>query len=339
MKYNILIFTLLLFFVGCSKELHVEDKNYNEALKVFVDSCEVKKTKDIYTNLCDKAKKVKNPKSFFKNNFKLQKVNPNTDGLLTGYYEASLNGSKVESDPYLYPIYETPNDLIIVDLDDQYKSLKGMRLRGRLDSNLLVPYYERSEIQTRDLDAKIICYTDSKIDLFFLEVQGSGRVHLDNGKSLHVGYANQNGHKYKSIGKYLIFLGEIKKEDISLQSIREWFKKNPSRVDEILNYNKSVVFFQENNHASKGSLGVVLTPNRSIAVDTKYVKLGSMLYLKAKTDKKEISTIVMAQDTGGAIKGKVRADMFLGYGEQAMLEAGELKADLELWMMLPKDKN
>jgi len=339
MKYNILFLILIIFFAGCSKKLHIKDANYDNALEVFIESCETKKTKDIYNILCEKAKKIQNAKKFFKSNFKLQKVGSHEKGLLTGYYEASLKGSRIKKEPYIYPIYETPNDLLIIDLDEQHKSLKGMRLRGRIQADKVVPYYERSDLQEIELDANVICYTDSKVDLFFLEVQGSGRVQLDTGEVLHVGYANQNGYKYSSIGKYLISLGEISKKNISLQSIIKWFDENPSRVDEILNYNKSLVFFKEKNHASSGSLGLVLTPNRSIAVDTRYVKLGTMLYLKAKTDKKSINSIVMAQDTGGAIKGKVRADMFLGYGDKAMNEAGELKADLELWMMLPKDKN
>ena len=256
---------------------------------------------------------------------------------MTGYYEASLNGSISKHGSYIYPIYEVPKDLVTVDLSEQYPKLKGMRLRGRVVNGKLIPFYERSEIDGNTLDAKVICYVDSKIDLFFLEVQGSGRINLNDGTTLHVGYANQNGHPYSSIGKYLVNIGEISQKDISLQSITKWFENNHSRVDEVLNHNKSVIFFQKKNHASSGSLGLELTPNRSIAVDTQYVKLGTMLYLKAKIDKKIIQKIVMAQDTGGAIKGEVRADMFLGYGEEAMNKAGELKADLELWKMLPKE--
>lgn len=338
MKYILLPF-LILFFTSCSKELHVKEKDYNSALNSFINSCQTKKTTDIYGNLCKKAKETNNAEEFLLNNFKFEKLNPEEEGLLTAYYEASLKGSLIKKEPYVYPIYKVPKDLITVDLDDQYKSLKGKRLRGRLKGNKLVPYYERAEVANNKLDADVICYVDSKVDLFFLEVQGSGRVLLDNGETLHVGYANQNGHPYSSIGKYLVGLGEISQEDISLQSISTWFQKNPSRVDEILNHNKSVIFFQEKNHASSGSLGIVLTPKRSIAVDTRYVKLGTMLYLKAKTDKDSFERFVMAQDTGGAIKGKVRADMFLGYGEEAMAEAGELKADLELWVMLPKEED
>ena len=338
MKYILLFLTFfMLLFSGCSKALHVKDDNYDEALKTFVNSCQTKQTKNIYGSLCEEAKLTKNSKKFLKQNFIAKKIKSDKKGLLTGYYEASLNGSLTKHDQFIYPIYEVPKDLLTVKLSQQYPKLKGMRLRGRIVDGELVPFYERSEINESTLDANVICYVDSKIDLFFLEVQGSGRVSLDDGTTLHVGYANQNGYPYSSIGKYLIGIGEISKEDISLQSIKRWFENNPSRVDEVLNHNKSVIFFQKKNHASSGSLGLELTPNRSIAVDTRYIKLGTMLYLKAKTPKKTIQKIVMAQDTGGAIKGRVRADMFLGYGEKAMNEAGELKANLELWMMLPKE--
>jgi len=338
MKYILLSLTsLILFFSGCSKALHVKDDNYNEALKNFINSCQTQKTKDLYGSLCDEAKLTKNPRNFLKQKFTFKKLKSDKKGLLTGYYEASLNGSLTRHDKYIYPIYEVPKALVTVELSHQYPDLKGMRLRGRVVDGKLIPFYTRSEINKKILDAKVICYVDSKVDLFFLEVQGSGRVNLDDGSFLHVGYANQNGYPYSSIGKYLVNLGEISQKNISLQSITKWFKDNPRRIDEVLNHNKSVIFFQKKNHASSGSLGLELTPNRSIAVDTRYVKLGTMLYLKAKTPKKIINKIVMAQDTGGAIKGQVRADMFLGYGDKAMNEAGELKASLELWVMLPKE--
>lgn len=337
MKYILLSSILVFFLSACSKSLHVEDDDYEAALNNFIGSCQTQKTKDIYDSLCEEAKITTNAKKFLKQNFQTQKLTSDTKGLLTGYYEASLRGSITKKEPYIYPIYEVPKDLVVVELSEQYPQLKGMKLRGRVVDGKLIPYYERAELDKNILDANVICYVDSKVDLFFLQVQGSGRVQLDNGETLHVGYANQNGHPYTSIGKYLVNISEISKENISLQSIKKYFDNNPDKIDEVLNQNKSVIFFQKKDHAASGSLGLELTPKRSIAVDTRYVQLGSMLYLKAKTGHKTIQKIVMAQDTGGAIKGEVRADMFLGYGDEAMNEAGELKADLELWLMLPKD--
>ena len=162
---------------------------------------------------------------------------------------------------------------------------------------------------------------------------------FENKKTIFIGYDNQNGYPYNSIGRYLADIGAIPLKDISLQSIKGWLEKNPSKIDEVLNYNKSMVFFRQKEQAASGSLGVTLTPKRSIAVDRRYIPLGSMLYLSAKTDEVDFNHIVMAQDTGGAIKGSVRADIFLGYGEEAKEIAGKLKAPLKLWILLPKEES
>ncbi|MCK9455139.1 MAG: MltA domain-containing protein [Sulfurimonas sp.] len=361
MKHFTLYLTTILLFIGCSKQppkpevnfLNMPDTNlmrsdfselpnwhqedYKNALNSFVKSCETAKTKEIYSDLCTLAVDAKDAKEFLVTNFTPYKVAPlNEDGLLTGYYEPELRGSLVKKEPYIYPIYRTPQDLVIVDLTQQYPELKDYRLRGRVVGNRLVPYYDREHASQRTLDSEIICYTDSKIELFFLEVQGSGRVTLDDGSTIFVGYENQNGHQYSSIGKYLVEAAEIPLEEISLQSIKAWLDENPSRVDEVLNYNKSMVFFRQKDRAASGSLGVVLTPKRSIAVDRRYIPLGSMLYLSAKTEMVDFNRVVMAQDTGGAIKGTLRADMFMGYGDEAKEIAGKLKAPLQLWIFLPK---
>ena len=356
----ILIITISILFFGCSKEPQIlkpqmpktyltqvdfdelpnwKNENYEEAISSFINSCQSGKTKKIYSKLCLKAEQVKDSKIFLEREFNIYKIAPSKtgeEGLLTGYYEASLKGSLIKKEPYIYPIYSEPKDLITVDLSSIYPDLKNYRLRGRLDGKKLVPYHTRAQTQDEVLDADIICYTDSKIDLFFLEVQGSGRVDLNSGESLFIGFANQNGHKYSSIGKYLINIGEISREDMSLQSIRAWFKENPQRVDEVLHYNESVVFFQERTHAASGSLGIVLTPERSVAVDRNFIPLGSMLFLDARINNQNVSRVVMAEDTGGAIKGSVRADMFFGASKSAEESAGRLKSPLNLWIFLPK---
>ena len=316
-----------------------ESENYEEALNSFINSCQSKKTKKIYTSLCSDATMSENPKEFLQNSFdvyKIQTLEDNKDGLLTGYYEPSLKGSLTKKEPYIYPIYNTPDDLISVDLSSVYPDLKNYRLRGRVEGKKLVPYFTREQTQDGLKDAEVICYTNSKIDLFFLEVQGSGRVVLDDGETMFIGYSNQNGHKYSSIGKYLVKMGEIPLEEISLQSIIRWFELNPSRVDEVLNYNESVVYFRKKEHAASGSLGVVLTPERSVAVDRNFIPLGTMLFLDATINKKSVSRVVMAEDTGGAIKGALRADMFFGASDEAREKAGELKSPLKLWIFSPK---
>lgn len=316
-----------------------EQEDYKEALDTFVHSCLSQKTRVLYEELCSEALDSEDPKSFLESRFvpyKIQATAEAKEGLLTGYYEPHLRASRTKSALYRYPIYETPKDLIEVDLGSIYPELANYRLRGRLDGTKLVPYYDREESKSRELDANVLCYTDSQIDKFFLEIQGSGRVTLDTNETLFIGYDNQNGHRYRAIGRYLIAIGALQKEEVSLQSIRKWLDANPSRLDEVLNYNRSVVFFKQREQKATGALGLELTPKRSIAVDRRYIPLGGMLYLSADVAKQSTGRIVLAQDTGGAIKGAVRADLFLGYGEEAMRIAGELKSPLDLWILIPR---
>ncbi|MCK9491053.1 MAG: murein transglycosylase A [Sulfurimonas sp.] len=358
-QITIILLSISLFFWGCSKKPHIkikelpntylsessfddlaqwEDENHQEALKSFVNNCNSKKAQEIYGLLCKKALVATDPKNFFESEFNLYTIVPQNSedkGLLTGYYEPTLRGSLTKEEPYIYPVYEEPTDLISVELSSIYEDLKNYRLRGRLEGNKLVPYYKRED--SDKIDAEVICYSDSKLDIFFLEIQGSGRVELDNGENIYVGYANQNGHKYNSIGKYLIDQGEINREDMSMQNLREWLKKNPNRIDEVLNYNNSLVFFQKKSHSASGALGLVLEPMRSVAVDPNKIPLGSVLFLKSKIDDKDINRVVVAQDVGGAIKGTLRADMFFGSGEDARHSAGHLISPLSLWILLPKE--
>ena len=337
MKITFYSFLILLLFSACSIAPSPKNENYDAVLELFKTNCKTDNAQAIYGDLCTNTMNVTNAESFIRENFTLTSVGDT--GLLTGYYEPELQGSLVKTAKYKYPIYNTPDDLVIVKLGSVYKKLKNYRLRGRLQDNVLVPYYTREELSKHDINASVICYTNSKVDLFFLEVQGSGRVKFDDGTTIFLGYDNQNGHPYKSIGKHLITLGEISKEDISLQSIRKWFVRHPTRVDEILNYNPSVVFFKKRKQGATGALGVELTPLRSIAVDKRSIPLGSMLLLQARDEQVDYRHIVFAQDTGGAIKGEVRADMFLGFGKKARTIAGSLKAPLKLWIYKPKRGN
>lgn len=358
MKKNILTLVSMALFLGCSKEPSLtqpsvpkmqlikgsfsdlpkwESENHTEALDAFKANCKSIKTKEIYNELCRVSLDAKDAKNFFVTYFEPYKITLQGSkemGLLTGYYEPELRGSLVKKEPYIYPVYKTPSDLVTVELGTIYPELKNYRLRGRVDGDKLVPYYARGDMKS--IKSEAICYTDSKIDLFFLEVQGSGRVVLEDKKSIFIGYDNQNGYPYASIGKYLSDIGAIPLEEVSMQSIKAWLDKNPSRVDEVLNHNKSMVFFKQKDRAATGSLGLVLTPRRSVAVDKNFISLGSMLYLSADAQDRSFNQIVMAQDTGGAIKGAIRADLFLGHGKDGEEIAGKLKAALEMWILLPK---
>jgi len=320
--------------------LSFNNENFDEVFALFQKNCQTQKAQKLYGDLCNTGN-IKNKREFFTKNFDLYKIvakKKETTGLLTGYYEPLLHGSLKKSKIYKYPIYATPKDLVVVDLGAIYPELKHYRLRGKLQDNKLVPYFTRAEFEKNALtSAEVLCYCDSKIERFFLEVQGSGKVQLDNNTTINVGYSNQNGHKYSSIGKYLIQKGVIAKEDISLQSIKRWLEENPSQVDNILNYNKSMVFFEQKDQGATGSLGLELTPKRSVAVDRKYIPLGSVLYMD--TDHKDIDPhIVFAQDTGGAIKGPLRVDLFLGSSQKAQEIAGRLKEKVDLWILLPKKR-
>jgi len=316
-----------------------EKEDFDAVLAGFIKNCQTKKAKKLYGSLCTEAKNAKNAKQFIIKNFKpiaIKNHKKNNVGKLTAYYEAEIHASYKESERYKYPIYATPKDLVVVDLSSIYPELKHYRLRGRIEGNKLIPYYSRAESNLNRLNADVLCYCDSKIDKFFLEIQGSGIAKMDDNSSIYIGYANQNGHRYRAIGRYLIKIGALKKEEVSLQSIRKWLDDHPSRVDEVLNYNRALVFFSQRKQGATGALGLELTPYRSIAVDRRYIPLGNMLYLHADLGEKTVNKFVFAQDTGGAIKGKVRADLFVGNGTEAMEFAGRVNAPLQLWFIVPK---
>lgn len=264
-------------------------------------------------------------------------------GLITGYYEAMLRGSRKRGGAYQTPLYKVPDDLITVDLASVYPSLKGMRLRGRLVGKTVVPYGTRAEIERSRIPGKELLWVDDPVEAFFLEVQGSGRVQLDDGETVRVAYADQNGHPYKAIGRWLIDQGELAPADATAQGIRAWIAAHPERRQELLDVNPSYVFFREErlpdpSVGPKGALGVPLTPARSVAVDPAFLPLGAPLFLATTEAGSDVpmQRLVMAQDTGGAIKGAVRADFFFGFGPQAVDNAGKMKQRGQIWALLPR---
>ena len=264
-------------------------------------------------------------------------------GLVTGYYEPLLKGSRAKSANFPYPLYKQPADLITVDLAELYPELKGKRVRGKLVGNKLVPYAKRADIEVASspLTGNELVWIDDIVDGFFLQVQGSGIVQLENGQQMHVGYADQNGHTYNSIGRILIERGELSKDQAGMQGIKNWAKSNPSKLRELLNANPSYVFFTElpaGLSGPLGALGVPLSAERSVAVDPKYVPLGAPLFLSTTLPNSQnpLKRLMLAQDTGGAIKGGVRADYFWGAGDSAGKQAGAMKQQGKIWVLLPK---
>ena len=269
-------------------------------------------------------------------------------GMITGYYEPLLKGSRTKSAQYPYPLYKQPADLITVDLAEVYPELKGKRVRGKLVGNKqngqkLVPYDTRAEIEAASspLAGNELVWIDDIVDGFFLQVQGSGLVQLNNGQQMHVGYADQNGQAYNSIGRVLIERGELTKDQASMQGIKNWARTNPTKLHDLLNANPSYVFFKElpaGLTGPLGALGVPLTAERSVAIDPKYVPLGAPIFLSTTQPNtpNPLKHLMVAQDTGGAIKGGVRADYFWGAGENADKQAGAMKQQGKIWVLLPK---
>ena len=269
-------------------------------------------------------------------------------GLITGYYEPLLQGSRKQSAQYPYPLYAQPKDIVTVELADIYPELKFKRIRGKLidtkqGAKKLVPYLTRAEIEANPspLAGSEIVWINDIIDVFFLHIQGSGLVNLENGSQVHVGYADQNGHAYNSIGRLLIERGELTADQASMQGIKNWARNNLGQLRELLNSNPSYVFFRElpaGLPGPLGALGVPITAERSVAIDPKYIPLGAPLFLSTTqpNSANPLKRLMVAQDTGGAIKGGVRADYFWGAGEAAGKQAGAMKQQGKIWVLLPK---
>ncbi|WP_050858202.1 murein transglycosylase A, partial [Bordetella pertussis] len=266
---------------------------------------------------------------------------------VTGYYEPLVRGSRRQGGRYQWPLYAVPADLLVVDLGSVYPDLTGKRVRGRLDGRRVVPYDTRAAIEAGDRKPPAIVWVDDPVDNFFLQVQGSGRVQLtdgpDRGTTIRVAYADHNGQPYASIGRWLIDKGELRADQASMQNIRAWAQRNPSRVQEMLNANPAVVFFREEavvdpEQGPKGAYGIPLAPQRSIAVDAGFVPLGTPVYLSTTlpASDRPLQRTVFAQDTGTAIRGAARADFYWGYGEEAGQQAGRMKQRGQMWLLWPK---
>ena len=271
-------------------------------------------------------------------------VNPDgsTEGTITGYYEPLLRGSRKPSPQYRYPVFAVPDDLLVVDLGDVYPDLKNLRLRGRVDGRRVVPYYSRADIESGKGGAvgREIVWVDDAVDLFFLQIQGSGRVQLEGGEVVRLSYAEQNGYPYRSVGRLLVERGELTLDQASMQGIKAWGMRNPDKLPELLNSNASYVFFRElpaGENGPPGALGVALSAGRSLAVDPRVVPLGAPVFLSTSWPNSSLplNRLMVAQDTGGAIKGAVRADFFWGSGDDAAAQAGRMRQSGRMWVLLP----
>lgn len=321
------------------------------AWPAWLQSCTRLGKKEKWKIACDSAQAITQPNNaviidYLSNHFdvyRAQNEDGTITGMVTGYYQPLLNGSRTPSKQYPYPLYREPKDLITVELADVYPELKYKRIRGKLEGNKLVPYRTRAEIDAKPspLVGTELFWIDDIIDVFFLQIQGSGVVQLENGEQVQVGYANQNGYPYKSIGRLLVDQGELTLDQASMQGIKNWARNNPDRLEGLLNSNQSYVFFRELPVGLPGPLGalnVPITAERSVAIDPKFIPLGAPIFLSTTepNSSKPLKRLMLAQDTGGAIRGGVRADFFWGAGDAAGTRAGSMKQDGEIWVLLPK---
>lgn len=262
-------------------------------------------------------------------------------GLFTGYYAPIVKGSLKRDAHYHVPLYRMPPELVMVDLGLFRPGLKGERIAGKVEGNRLVPFATRADITAGALAGRglEIMWLADAVDAFFLEIQGSGLVRLPDGRLVRLGFAGQNGHPYTSVGKLLVQRGEMTLDQASMQSIRAWVKAHPDKGRKLLDENLSYVFFEEQNaEGAVGAQGVVLTGGRSMAVDRKHMPLGAPLWLDiASADgARRINRLVIAQDTGGAIRGIVRGDFYWGEGDEAEASAGAMKDRGRYFVLLPR---
>lgn len=267
--------------------------------------------------------------------------------LFTGYYEPVLQGRRKPGPVYKIPVYSRPEDLVSIDLSKFSAEFKGKKIIGRYTGRTIVPYHDRKTIADGKVllqKSKPLVWIRDPIDLFFLQIQGSGKVCLENGDALYLHYHITNGHPYRSIGKLLIRKNRISKDEMSMQKIREYLTGHPSEMQEILNYNPSYVFFKSEKKGPLGSLNVQLSPGRSIATDQRLFPKSALAFINTQKplidangkirNWSAFSRFVLNQDTGGAIRGPGRADLFFGCGPDAEIGAGHMQHAGSLYFLV-----
>ncbi|MCY4051326.1 MAG: MltA domain-containing protein [Gammaproteobacteria bacterium] len=328
------------------------EDQHADSWPALMNNCRVLIRHEAWSQICKAARSLNSPdhkqaREFYETWFTPHAVHGadgKTTGLITGYYEPLLFGSTVPDENYRYPIYQRPENLLRVDLSELYPELEGKRVRGRLEGNSVIPYFTREQIDSElnPLKGEELLWLNDRDDVFFLHIQGSGRIKLTDGRIIGAGYSDQNGHPYVAIGKVLIDWGELEREEVTLFSIREWLHDHPAQARVLLNQNPSYVFFEIRENVEEGPIGSLatpLTPERSIAIDPSVIPLGTPIWLETylpDNPEQPYNRLYMSQDTGGAIKGPLRADIFWGNGDSAEYMAGLMKEQGKLIALLPK---
>jgi membrane-bound lytic murein transglycosylase A len=337
------------------------EDDHRQALLAFVASCSrtpgtngteawqrLGVSRETLTGVCAAAAAVPpgdgdQARGFFEKHFvpALASNNGDPEGLFTGYYEPELRGSTHRGGSFQVPIHRLPDNLVSIDLGAFRSEWDGQQLVGQVDGQKVVPVPARADIDRgalagRDLE---LFWVDSAVDAFFLHIQGSGRVLLEDGRAVRVGFAGKNGRPYYAIGRELIRRGAVSEEQMSMQAIRAWLAQHPDEAAAVMAMNPSYVFFRElDGPGPVGAQAIVLTPGRSLAVDPAFIALGVPLWLESEEPltKAPLRRLVVAQDTGGAIKGPVRGDLFWGTGAAAGERAGAMKAQGRYYLLIPK---
>ena len=289
---------------------------------------------------------------FIRSNYLVyQSAGRDQDGevLFTGYYEPHLNGRLQPDDEFRFPIYALPEDLIKIDLSDFDEKYAGESIVGRYTGETVVPYYDRREIDEQNVladKAQPLAWIKDPVDVFFLQIQGSGKIFLDTGEVINVHYRGSNGRPYRSIGKLLIDEQKIPQEEMSMQKIRSYLHEHPEEMAPVLNHNPSYVFFKLEPEGPLGYLNVLLTPGRSVALDRRIFPPAALAFIQTKKPVvdsagqidswADCSRFVLNQDTGGAIRGPGRADLFWGSGPYAEIAAGHLAHTGKLFFLILK---
>ncbi len=314
--------------------------------KPYIYDAKIKISTPEYQDVCrrfanQKISDGKAMKNFIEQNFVPYAVtnNGNADGKFTSYYEAVIRASKTKHGAYQYPIYGKPNDLIEINLRDFDSELPNTRLVGRIENNKFVPYYNRKDIENGNINAPVLMWGDDLVDIHFMQIQGSAVAQMDDGSEVRIGFADSNGRKFKGIGSILIEKGKIRREESSMPKIREWLRNNPQKAKDLMAENERFIFQRlTDTDGPVGAYGISLTAGRSLAVDNRYIPLGSMMWLDSHNpDNGKIRKIVFAQDIGSAIKGVVRGDYFWGHGEDALYHAGRMNSTGKYYILAPKN--
>lgn len=314
----------------------------------YIDSSQIKISTKDYAAVCQKflAQDISNDRDFrrfIEANFTPYRVtdNGNPSGKFTSYYEAEINASFEKSAKYHYPIYGKPENLVEVNLQDFDATLPKKRILGRVEKQKLIPYHARADIENTAFEAPVLLWGDDNVDIHIMQIQGSAIAKLEGGQTVRVGYADNNGHDFKGVGSVLLSKGAIKPGDANMIKIKKWLRANPELAKKYMQENKRFVFHRLiEAEGAIGALSVPLTAGRSMAVDRRFIPLGSILWLETTASAKHpIKKLVAAQDVGGAIKGVVRGDYFWGSGgDDVLAKAGSMNSVGKYFILIPKGR-